>query len=245
MSDDWYSRETVGDGVTLILETQHEAEWRCNIWHVRGRDRDLVIDTGLGLRPLAATIAEISDRPVLGLCTHSHYDHSGGLHEFDERLGHGAEADIYAAPNRENIVADDFFVDAMLHRPPYPDFAAETWCIAAAPLTRTVDEGDVIDLGDRVFKVLHVPGHSPGSIALWEEKTGILFSGDTVYDGGLIDDLFHSVPEQLLESHQRLLDLPVEVVHGGHYASFGKDRLATIVAEFSEGKRRWGCPVPE
>ncbi|MEQ8664105.1 MAG: MBL fold metallo-hydrolase [Rhodospirillales bacterium] len=242
--DGWYSHESVGDGVTLILENHHDPEWRCNIWHVRGRDRDLVIDTGLGLKPLAAEIAAIAERPAVGLCTHCHYDHSGALHEFDERLAHRAEAEAYAHPDRANIVAENFFVDAMVYQAPYPGFDAEAWCIEAAPLTRELDDGDVVDLGDRVLRVLHVPGHSPGSIALWEEETGILFSGDTVYDGGLIDDLYHSVPEELVESHARLLELPIRIVHGGHYASFGKDRLALIAEEYRAGQRRWGCPVP-
>jgi glyoxylase-like metal-dependent hydrolase (beta-lactamase superfamily II) len=47
----------------------------------------------------------------------------------------------------------------------------------------------VIDLCDRVFEVLHLPGHSPGSIGLWERQTGTLFSGDAIYDGPLLDEL--------------------------------------------------------
>ena len=49
-------------------------------------------------------------------------------------------------------------------------------------MTRALDEGDVIDLGDRVFKVLHLPGHSRGSIGLLEEATGVFFSGDVIYE---------------------------------------------------------------
>lgn len=240
---DWYTVERVGDDVTLILEAHHDPEWRCNIWHIRGRDRDLVVDTGLGLQSLSAEISSLSDRPVIGLCTHCHYDHAGGLHEFDERLAHISEAEVYEAPTRNNIVADDFFVSAMIYRAPYPGFEAETWCMKAAPLTRHVDEGDVIDLGDRVFQVLHVPGHSRGSIALFEEATGLLFSGDTLYDGDLIDDLSDSVPERLRESHARLRALPVQTVHGGHYASFGKDRMDMLIDEYAHGRRRWGCPA--
>ena len=60
---------------------------------------------------------------------------------------------------------------------------------APAPATRLLGDGDVIDLGDRAFEVLHLPGHSPGSIGLWEAATGILFSGDAVYDGPLLDEL--------------------------------------------------------
>lgn len=239
---DWYETRKIDDDVTLILESQHDPEWRCNIWHVRGRDRDLVIDTGLGLKSLSAEVAKITERPVIGVCTHSHYDHSGGLYEFSERLGHRCEADIYASPTRENIVAENFFVDSMIYSAPYPGFEAESWVMQSAPLTRELDEGDVIDLGDRALKVLHLPGHSPGSIALWEGATGTLFSGDTIYDGDLIDDLFHSVAAQLHESLERLRTLPITVVHGGHYDSFDATRMSVIIDEYQAGKRRWGCP---
>ena len=61
-------------------------------------------------------------------------------------------------------------------------------CPKAAPATRLLEDGDVVDLGDRVLEVIHTPGHSPGGIALFERATGILFSGDIVYDGPLIED---------------------------------------------------------
>jgi len=93
-----------------------------------------------------------------------------------------------------------------------------------------------------VFRVFHLPGHSPGSIALWEATTGILFSGDVVYDGALIDDLYHSDPEVLAESMARLKELPVRVVHGGHFASFGRERMVEIIDEYLAGGRRLGDP---
>ncbi len=69
----------------------------------------------------------------------------------------------------------------------------------------------------------------PGGIALWEAKTGTLFSGDTLYDGGLVDDLEHSDVADYAASLARLRALPVEVVHGGHCPSFGRARLHALV----------------
>jgi glyoxylase-like metal-dependent hydrolase (beta-lactamase superfamily II) len=91
-----------------------------------------------------------------------------------------------------------------------------------------VDEGDVIDVGDRRFEVLHLPGHSPGSIGLWEAKTGILFSGDAIYDGPLLDELPGSDIATYVATMKRLRDLPVAVVHAGHDPSFGRDRLRAL-----------------
>jgi glyoxylase-like metal-dependent hydrolase (beta-lactamase superfamily II) len=95
-----------------------------------------------------------------------------------------------------------------------------------------VSDGDVIDLGDRVFEILHLPGHSPGSIGLWERATGTLFSGDAIYDGPLIDNLPHSGVADYIRTLERLRALPVSVVHAGHDPSFGGERLQAIAESY-------------
>ncbi len=238
---DWYQSTSLGDGITKIHEI-HVADWlRCNIWHVRGRDMDLIIDTGMGLRPLSEAIAALSDRPQTAIMSHSHFDHAGGLHQFDIRCGHRSEAAIIESPTAANTVADSGYVRAETFTAlPWEGFSHHDFQVRPAPLTKFLDEGDVIDLGDRVFHVLHLPGHSPGSIALYEKATGILFSGDVIYDGALIDDLYHSDSEVLAESHARLRELDITTVHGGHFQSFGRDRLGELLDEFAAGGLRVG-----
>lgn len=58
----------------------------------------------------------------------------------------------------------------------------------AATVEQVVNEGNIVDLGNRHFEVLHLHGHSPGSIGVREVGTGTLFSGDAVYDGLLLDE---------------------------------------------------------
>ena len=236
--DDWYDQESLGDGVTLIWERQLKPFYRCNIWHVRGRDRDLLIDSGMGLRPLAPMIATITEKPVLALATHGHVDHIGGHHEFAERAVHRAEAETLASPDRRNTIADPYLSAEMFVGAPPPGFVVATYCVRSAPATRLLAEGDVIDLGDRAFEVLHLPGHSPGSIALWEAATSTLFSGDTVYDGPLIDDFYHSDGTDYVASMERLRGIPARVVHAGHFASFGRARLDALIEDYLAQKRR-------
>ena len=97
--------------------------------------------------------------------------------------------------------------------------------VRPAPANRIVDEGDVIDNGDRHFEVLHLPGHSPGSIDLCEEASATLFSGDAIYDGPLPDALPGSDIPAYVGTMPRLRELPVNVVHASHDPSFGRDRL--------------------
>jgi glyoxylase-like metal-dependent hydrolase (beta-lactamase superfamily II) len=237
-TDDWFDHQNVGDGVTLIWERQLKPFYRCNIWHVRGRDQDLLIDSGMGIRPLAPTIAAITERPILALASHGHVDHIGSHHEFAERAMHRAEAQTLASPDRRNTIADSYLTDDMFVAVPPPGFVSTIYCARPAPATRLLAEGDVIDLGDRVFEVLHLPGHSPGSIALWEAATGILFSGDTVYDGPLIDDFYHSVVGEYVVSMERLRRVPVRIVHAGHFASFGRTRLEALIDSYLASKRK-------
>jgi glyoxylase-like metal-dependent hydrolase (beta-lactamase superfamily II) len=108
--------------------------------------------------------------------------------------------------------------------------------VKAAPVTRLVEDGDIVDLGDRRFEVIHTPGHSPGGIALFERASGILFSGDIVYDGPLVEDLAHSSAVDYVRSMERLLRLPVRVVHGGHFPSYGGERHRALILGWLRAK---------
>ena len=241
VAETWYETHTMADGITLIRET-HIAPWlRCNMWHVQGRDRDLIIDTGMGLRPLIEEIALLRERPVTAIISHTHFDHAAGLHQFSDRCGHPVEADIIANPTHHNTVADIGYVRAEAFRAlPWPGFKPEDFIVKPAPLTGLLDEGDIVDLGDRHFKIVHMPGHSPGSIGLYEMETGIFFSGDILYDGELLDTLYHSDAEIYRESLSRLREMPIDLVHGGHFASFGQDRMRELIDAYLAGENRLG-----
>ena len=99
-------------------------------------------------------------------------------------------------------------------------------------MTRYLRDGDVVDLGDRGFTVLHVPGHSPGGVALYEESTQTLFSGDTIYDDELLDDIDGADPVAYRRSMHRLQDLPVQRCHGGHAESIDGTRLQQIIEDY-------------
>ena len=231
----WYEAVPFADGVSLIHEPWIKPFFRCNMWHVRGRDRDLLVDTGLGHFPLRANMPMLgADRPLLCVASHAHFDHIGGHHEFAERWVHEAEADILADPRPEWTLAAGYADERMFIRPPR-GWETAAYRVKPAPATGLLADGDVIDLGDRRFEVIHTPGHSPGGIALYEAATGTLIAGDIVYDGELVTDTFHSDLGAYRRSLERLVRLPVKIVHGGHFASFGPARLRQIVEAFLSG----------
>merc|ERR1712083_1087437 len=98
---------------------------------------------------------------------------------------------------------------------------AQEYCTKPA-YVESFEEGRVFDLGDRKFTVLHIPGHSPGSVALHDPENGVLATGDTIYQTshGLIDWYPGSNITMMVSSVKRLLDLArdntVNTVLTGH-----------------------------
>jgi glyoxylase-like metal-dependent hydrolase (beta-lactamase superfamily II) len=210
------------------------------MWHVRGRDRDLLFDTGLGHFSLRASVRLVAERPLLCVASHTHFDHIGCHHEFPDRCVHKAEAEILADPRNDWTLADRYATDEMFDRPP-EGWDTSRYRIQPAPAQRLLANGDVIDLGNRHFEVIHTPGHSPGGIGLFEKASGIFLSGDIVYDGPLIDDAYHSNREDYVATMDSLRALPVSVIHGGHFPSFGATRYQQLIDEYLAGARTPGC----
>ncbi|XOV89856.1 MAG: MBL fold metallo-hydrolase [Pseudomonadota bacterium] len=245
LADKWYDRKKISHEITLIFEPHVHPFLRCNIWHIRGRDADLLIDTGLGVSSLKQAIADLIDKPLTAVATHIHYDHVGCLHEFDERVLHAIEAPLMTDYKlfsflRMNDLFDDYqthgdtsgYGEFLINAKPTADFDVDSYRVTGTRVTRTVDEGDVIDLGNRAFEVLHLPGHSPGSIGLWDQSSGTLFSGDALYDGTLLDELPASDIPDYIQTMKRLRGLPVEIVHGGHEPSFGQVRMIELIDNY-------------
>ena len=123
--------------------------------------------------------------------------------------------------------------DVLVTAAPRAGFDASSFVMVPSKPTSLVEEGDVIDLGDRAFTVLHLPGHSPGLIGLWEERTGTLFASDAVLrDQPILDAIPGADAALLAQTLSRLRELPVTVVHAGHDPSFGKERLVGVIDRY-------------
>jgi glyoxylase-like metal-dependent hydrolase (beta-lactamase superfamily II) len=236
--EDWYSVRRLDDDVTYICEPHIQEFYRCNIWHVRGRDRDMLVDSGMGVVSLRGWVPLVAERELIAVASHTHFDHIGCHHEFECRAVHSAEADLLADPTRENTLADPYVTDDIFDALPPEPYCSKCYSVKRAPATRLLEDGDMIDLGDRQFEVIHTPGHSPGGIALYEKATEILFSGDILYDGPLIEDTYHSNADDYHASMERLLRLKVRLVHGGHFPSFSGERYRELITDWLDAKHK-------
>jgi glyoxylase-like metal-dependent hydrolase (beta-lactamase superfamily II) len=98
-----------------------------------------------------------------------------------------------------------------------------------------------VDTGDRRFSVLHLPGHSPGSIALLDEANGEFFAGDAIYQGGLVDDIPGADVAVYMETMRRLSGLDVGIVHAGHGPSIGGATMRAIALGYIADRQRRGA----
>ncbi|WP_423822829.1 MBL fold metallo-hydrolase [Salinisphaera sp. SPP-AMP-43] len=237
-ADRWYRVTELEEAITCIDEPYIRPFYRCNIWHVRGSQHDLLVDSGLGAVSLRKHVPRIAERDLYAVASHSHFDHIGAAHEFDTCHIHAAEADILTAPDRERTLADAFLGDEMFEALPPAPFEYHSHRLYPPRAVQTLDDGDVFDLGNRQLEVIHTPGHSPGGIALWEAATATLISGDLIYDGPLIEDLYHSDLDDYARSMRRLRALPARVVHGGHFPSFSGAHLHALIDDWLRRHQR-------
>lgn len=251
----WYGTQALDDRTYLITEPRVHPIFSANMHLVLGRDADLLIDSGMGvapLRPVVDALRPDTARPIICFSTHTHVDHIGAAHEFEERLVHPLEAEELAAPTPYSLASSDIsqpLVDlfakagypplwpSLIDAIPHDGYDPARYTLKGAPATGTLEDGDTVDLGDWTAEVLHLPGHSPGQIGLWHAESGTLFGADAIYDGPLIyDGSDMSIPDYTA-TLKRLRALPVTTVHGGHDPAFGRARMHQIIDHYLD---LWG-----
>ena len=105
----WFARDEIDEGILRITEPHVDPFLRANLYLVRGRERDLLVDTGLGLASLRKELTGLFDRPVVAVATHRHFDHTGGLHEFDEVVVHRDDAEaVRTAAGFASVSIEDY-----------------------------------------------------------------------------------------------------------------------------------------
>lgn len=171
------------------LEVGAFGPWETNaylVWDGRSPDA-LVVDPGMGAaEPLIARLREHGLRLTVIANSHGHIDHI-----FDDApLMRGTDAPLAIHPD------DAYRLDGR-----------NTYGFELQPVTATHDltEGEQVRIGDLVFDVLHLPGHSEGSVCLYEERRALLIAGDVLFAGSYgRTDLPGGNDEQMVASLARL-----------------------------------------
>lgn len=242
----WFRFEEVRGGLIRITEPYVNDFIQSNMWLVRGSQRDLLIDTGNGISSLRDALVVLGARNLLTIATHAHADHTGSLHEFSEVWTHISVSEAIERADPDATLAEPHYtIDNMAGFKVGPPRLSGSLASAKphgydpmrfgpkpAKVARKLLDGDTIDTGGRTFEVLHLPGHSPGCISLYDRADKFLIAGDVVYDGPLVDDLHHSDKTVYRRSLTKLLDLDISFVVAGHMAPFDGARLQYLIAEY-------------
>ena len=179
------------------------------LWDEASRDA-VVVDPGMMREAEREMVTKFIDGQKLNvihiLLTHMHIDHITSARWLADKTG----ADVCACA-----------LDAQLGRE-LPDQVAQFHLkIESEPLVidHILSDGDVLPLGEESIQVLHVPGHSPGGLAFYLPQSGLLISGDTIFNGSVgRTDLWGGDMAQLINSiREKILPLPDEtVIASGH-----------------------------
>ncbi len=162
---------------------------RVRCFLVEGKDRAILVDTGFGTGDLASLVLSITSKPLTLVITHADGDHIGANRGFSRAHMHPSEFALYNS-------------------------GAFAGC-PVAPLW----EKDVLDLGGRCFEIIHIPGHTPGSIVLLDRANRILIGGDSIQPGPIhMFGAARNFPGYIasMEKLQAMTD-SFDIVYASHY----------------------------
>ncbi|TKH33903.1 metal-binding protein [Paenibacillus polymyxa] len=179
--------------MTLSIRSFNLGPLQTNAYLLQGDDpqRAVIIDPGMNPGPLLRAIESLTIEAIL--LTHAHFDHIGGVEEIRNAKGcpvylHALEQDWLTSPKLNGSLM-------------WPEASPP---ISTGPAEYDLAEGQQLNLIGHAFKVLHTPGHSPGSVSFLCGKD--LFSGDVLFrqgvgrtdlTGGRERDLYDSIQNKL------------------------------------------------
>ena len=179
--------------------------------------------TGMNFETVTRNMGKFGLKPSdikLLINTHCHFDHIGGDRDFIKAAGcevaiHELEADLLRKGDQIITLAGGLFGRRRLE---------------PTEVVRELHEGDWIDLGEFRLQVLHTPGHTSGSISLFEPKQRLLFAGDTIFSDGIGRvDLPTGDAEALHTSITRLAELKARKMYPGHGPTVEKNAHECIM----------------
>ena len=249
---EWFSLQQKRDNLFLITEPHFCEGNRCNIWLLKGGHTDLIIDCGLGVRNLRTFLEDQSlldpvdksgGRPCVVVCTHVHFDHSGGAVDFDNVYIHADEREALLQANSLHTL--NWVKREHFNKKPFAEFRAAEYRVKQTKCDALTD-GEKLVIGDlEHVEIMHLPGHSSGSIALYYPAGQALFVGDIVYEcgygTGFLDWLPSSSVNQYLQSCARLNSFiettPVKDIYPGHFNILTPNRTQELLLQYVEYKK--------
>jgi len=200
----WFDVYRLAQGTYAIYEPNQFEEAICYL--VEGKERAALVDTGTGIGNIREVVEKLTNLPIVVVLTHEHYDHVGGAWRFDEIIHYNNETALQVlARGMDNASLQRYISGDYLWKPLPENFDSETWTIPSITPTLLVEDGDIIELGDRELEVIYTPGHSPGQMCLLDKSQRILYSGDHFFPGPLYAHTPDSKIADYIASNKKLV----------------------------------------
>ncbi len=184
IKNEWFSTKRISERIIAISESEHWEKTNCYL--VLGDKRCALIDTGTGLFGIKDVVRNFTDKDIIVITTHFHWDHIGNHREFDNIYIHENEKSWCDTqfPIPENVVKNMVVKDV---DPKYlkGNDKLEKYKLFHDDNINTLSGGEEFDLGGKVLKIINTPGHSPGHICVVDEREKYIFTGDLIYKGTL------------------------------------------------------------
>ncbi len=202
------TNNTNNTDINIEILTIGPLQTNCYIVWRKDRQNCWIIDPGGLAKSIVRRLKSLNLTPEKIIITHGHWDHFIGNRGLKGQfpntriLIHEQDADML--PNAKENMSLSFLGKS----------------IFSPPADELLTDNEIIELSDYKFSVIHTPGHSPGSICLYSEQVGVLFSGDLIFaDGGVgRTDLPRSSHSDLLTSLGKIFStIPDKtIIYPGH-----------------------------
>lgn len=232
---EWFNVTRISQNLYAIREPHHVED--VISYYIKGSSKSVLIDSGMGLADIKKVIP--SENPLL-LLSHSHWDHMGGASDF-------SDVAVFEDPTEQNRVNNgwkpeemagfeaDNFVGVEIPR----SFSKDKFSIPGVSLLMRLKDNQVIDLGSDKLRIIHTPGHTPGSTCFYLENEKLLLTGDTLYPGPEYLHMQESNLADYFASLEKLLKLTegnLKAIHPGHNAVYSDPDLLTRHVLAARGK---------
>ena len=213
ISEDWFEVYEIASNLVVFCETRHYENTTISL--MIGPEKATLIDTGCGIGNLGKAVAEVTDKPVTVINTHTHLDHLGSNRQFDEiaMFDHPISRRVAAEGASHQIMQQEILAENLVIKPWPHGFDPSDFALLPFNVNHWLRDGERLELGGQDLEVIYTPGEAMDHICLLDRADRLLFCGDILLDGPVWTHLEGGSLEDLVKSYRKLMGYFEEFDH--------------------------------